>query len=103
MAELTTRSRSSRQLTWAIGLMALVMSIASVYQVHHYGETRPTVADLTSGHTHAVKIHQKVVYLTAGEFGAAVTSHVMAIAAIGIFLGLLLRARAKRSGQDQPS
>jgi len=50
-----------------------------------------------------VKIHQKVVYLTAGEFGAAVTSHVMAIAAIGIFLGLLLRARARRSGQGQPS
>lgn len=83
--------------------MALVMSIASVYQVHRYGETRPTVADVTSGRTHAVKIHQRVVYLTAGEFGAAVTSHVMAIAAIGIFLGLLLRARAKRSGQGQPS
>jgi hypothetical protein len=83
--------------------MALVMSIASVYQVHRYGQTRPTVADVSSGRTHAVKIHQKVVYLTAGEFGAAVTSHVMAIAAIGIFLGLLLRARARRSGQGQPS
>jgi hypothetical protein len=102
MAELTTKSRASRRLTWAIGLMALIMSVATVYQVHHYGETRPTVADVTSGHTHGVKIHQKVVYLTTGEFGAAVTSHVMAIVAIGIFLGLLLKARAKKSGQGQP-
>jgi hypothetical protein len=97
MAELTTRSRASRRLTWAIGLMALI------YQVHHYGETRPTVADVTSGRTHAVKIHQKVVYLTTGEFGAAITSHVMTIVAIGVFLGLLLKARAKKYGQGQPS
>ena len=103
MAELSTRSRASRRLTWAIGLMALIMSIATVYQVHHYGETRPKVADVTTGRTHAVKIHQKVVYLTTGEFGAAVTSHVMAIVAIGVFLGLLLKARAKKYGQGQPS
>jgi hypothetical protein len=79
------------------------MSIATVYQVHHYGETRPAAAEVTSGRTHAVKIHQKVVYLTAGEFGAAVTSHVMAIGAIGIFLGLLLKSRARNSVQGQSS
>jgi hypothetical protein len=83
--------------------MALVMSIATVYQVHHYGETRPTVADAASGHTHAVKIHEKVVYLTNGEFGAAVASHVMAVSAIGIFLGLLLKSRGKKPAQGQPS
>ena len=103
MAEVSTNSRASRRLTWAIGLMALVMSVATVYQVHHYGETRPTVADPVGGRTHAVKIHAKVVYLTGGEFAAAVTSHVMAIGAIGVFLGLLLRSRAKKSTQSQPS
>jgi hypothetical protein len=83
--------------------MALVMSILTVYQVHHYGETRPTVADAGSGHTHAVKIHGKVVYLTSGEFGAAVTSHVMAVCAIGIFLGLLLKSRTQKTAPGQPS
>ena len=79
--------------------MALIMSVLTVYQVHRYGETRPTVADPASGRTHAVKIHEKIVYLTGGEYGAAVTSHVMAIGAIGVFLGLLLKSRAKKAGQ----
>ena len=79
--------------------MALIMSVLTVYQVHRYGETRPTAADPASGHTHAVKIHEKIVYLTGGEYGAAVTSHVMAIGAIGVFLGLLLKSRAKKAGQ----
>ena len=83
--------------------MALLMSIATVYQMHHYGETRPMVADAGSGHTHAVKIHQRVVYLTAREFGAAVTSHLMAVGAIGIFLGLLLKSRARKSTQGHSS
>lgn len=102
MAEQNTKSPVSRRLTWAVGLMALLMSIATVYQVHHYGETRPTIVDAASGRTHAVKIHQKLVYLTTGEFGAAITSHVMAVAAIGIFLGLLLRSPAKKTAPGRP-
>jgi hypothetical protein len=103
MPEQTTKPRASRRLTWAIGLLALFMSIATVYQVHRYGETRPRVADAASGRTHAVKIHQQVVYLTSGEFGATVTSHLMAVGAIGIFLGLLLKSRANKSSQGQSS
>lgn len=99
MLETTAKPRSSRRLVWAVGLMALIMSVLTVYQVHRYGETRPTTADATSGRTHAVKIHEKIVYLTAGEYGAAVTSHVMAIGAIGVFLGLLLKSRAKKPSQ----
>jgi hypothetical protein len=102
MPETTAKPHSSRRLVWAVGLMALVMSVLTVYQVHRYGETRPTAADPGNGRTHAVKIHSKIVYLTGGEFGAAVTSHVMAIGGIGIFLGLLLKSRAKKA-RTQPS
>jgi hypothetical protein len=101
MSDATGKARPSRRLAWAIGLLALSMSIATVLQVHHYGETRPTVADPAHGRTHAVKIHERVVYLTAGEFGAAVASHVMAIGAIGVFLGLLFKSRAKEPTQGQ--
>jgi len=97
MPEMTTKPRPSRRLTWSIGLLALVMSVLTVYQVHRYGETRPTVADAVSGRTHAVKIHERMVYLTAGEFGSAVASHVIAIAAIGVFLGVLLKSRATKA------
>jgi hypothetical protein len=82
---------------WSIGLLALVMSVATVFQVHHYGETRPTIPDPANGRTHAVKIHERVVYLSGGEFGAAITSHVMAIGAIGVFLGLLLKSRRPKA------
>ena len=99
MPELTAKPRSSRRLVWAVGLMALVMSVLTVYQVHRYGETRPTAADPSSGRTHAVKIHDRIVYLTGGEYGAAVTSHVLAIGAIGVFLGLLLKSRAKKPSE----
>lgn len=96
MPETIVKPRSRRRLAWAVGLMALIMSILTVYQVHRYGETRPTAANPGSGRTHAVRIHQKIVYLTAGEYGAAITSHVMAIGAIGVFLGLLLKSGAKK-------
>ncbi len=69
------------------------MSVLTIVQVHHYGGTRPTVRDEATGRTHAVKIHERMVYLTTGEFGSAVVSHVIAIGAIGVFLGLLLKSR----------
>jgi hypothetical protein len=73
------------------------MSILTVSLVHHYGATRPTVRDDAHGRTHAVKIHSNVVYLTAGEFTAALASHVIAIGAIGVFLGVLLRSRRTKT------
>ena len=85
-----------RKLVWSIGLLALVMSVTTVLQVHHFGATRPTVRDDMAGRTHAVKIHERTVYLTTGEFATAVGSHVIAIAAIGIFLGLLLKSRSAK-------
>jgi hypothetical protein len=97
MTDATPKQRPSRRLAWSIGLLALVMSVLTVVQVHHYGETRPTVRDDSAGRTHAVKIHERVVYLTGAEFGAAVTSHVMAIGAIGVFLGLLLKSRRTKA------
>ena len=93
MPETAKKPNPARRLTWSIGLLALVMSVTSVFQVHHFGGTRPTVRDDMAGRTHAVKIHERTVYLTAGEFATAVGSHVIAIAAIGIFLGLLLKSR----------
>ena len=97
MDESNGKMRPSRRLVWGIGLLALVMSLMTVVQVHHYGATRPTVRDEAAGRTHAVKIHQRVVYLTAGEFGAAVASHVIAITAIGVFLGVLLKSRRAKA------
>jgi hypothetical protein len=99
----TSTTRSSRPLAWGVGLLALIMSVLTVLQVHRYGETRPPIADPAQGRTHAVKIHERVVYLTTGEFGAAVTSHVMAIGAIGVFLGLLLKSRAAKRNQGTSS
>ena len=99
MPETAAKPRSSRRLAWGVGLMALIMSVLTVYQVHRYGETRPTAADPANGRSHAVKIHDKIVYLTGGEYGAAFTSHVMAIGAIGVFLGLLLKSRAKKPSE----
>jgi hypothetical protein len=97
MTDTAPKRRSFRQLAWSVGLLALVTSVLTVLQVHHYGETRPTVRDDMAGRTHAVKIHERTVYLTAGEFSAAVGSHVIAIAAIGVFLGLLLKSRRPKA------
>ena len=86
---------SHRRAAWVIGLLALVLSISSVSLVHQYGATRPTVGD--SSRTHAVKIHDRVVYLTTGEYAAAFTSHALTIVAIAAFLGVLLKSRSRKS------
>jgi len=85
---------SLRRTAWLVGLLALVLSVATVFLIHQYGATRPTLAD--SAHTHAVKIHDRVVYLTTGEYAAAFASHAIAVLAIGSFLGVLLKSRARR-------
>ncbi len=93
MADALEKAGYTRRLAWTIGLLALVMSVLSVFQVHHYGATRPEAPDPSQGRTHAVKIHQRVVYLTGGEFASSVASHVVAIGAMGVFLGVLLKSR----------
>lgn len=77
-----------------IGLLALVLSIATVSLIHQYGATRPTVMD--SKRTHAVKIHDRVVYLTTGEYTTAIAAHALTVVAIGSFLGVLLKSRARK-------
>ena len=73
-----------------------MLAFSSVYLVHHYGETRPTVAQPEVGRTHPATIHSRTVYLTEGEFAMAMGTHVLVIVAIGVFIGLLLRSRRKK-------
>jgi hypothetical protein len=86
---------SLRRAAWLIGLLALVLSIATVSLIHQYGATRPTVME--SNRAHAVKIHDRVVYLTTGEYAMAFASHAATVLAIGAFLGVLLKSRARKS------
>jgi len=93
MAESIHRS-SLRRAAWLIGALALILSICNVFLVHQYGATRPTVMD--QHRTHAVKIHDRVVYLTTGEYVATFASHAITVLAIGSFLGVLLKSRARK-------
>ena len=86
---------SFRRAAWVVGFVALALSIFSVSLVHQYGETRPTAGD--SSRTHAVKIHSRVVYLTTGEYATAFGSHALTVLAIGSFLGVLLKSRARKT------
>ena len=87
----------SKKLLWATGLITLVLAFSTVCLVHYYGETRPTVAQPEIGRTHAAVIHSKTVYLTSGEYTLAFATHVIAIVAIGVFIGLLLRSRRRKT------
>src|SRR5215469_9358843 len=89
-------SRSnSKRLLWATGILSLVLAFSTVYLVHYYGATRPTVAQVQTGRIHPTKIHERTVYLTAGEYALACTTHVLAIVAIGVFIGIALRSLRK--------
>jgi hypothetical protein len=74
-----------------IGIVALAMSIFTVSLVHQFGATRP--ATIEPGRDHAAKIHGRIVYLSAGEYALALASHGLAIVAIGVFLGVLMKSR----------
>ena len=91
----TAQPISFKRTAWVVGLLALVLSIFSVSLVHQYGATRPGVGD--TARTHAVKIHSRVVYLTTGEYATAFGSHVLTVLAIGLFLGVLLKSRARKT------
>jgi hypothetical protein len=88
---------SSKKLLLATGLITLVLAISTVYLVHYYGETRPTIAQPDAGRTHAARIHERAVYLTSGEYALAFGTHVITIVGIGVFIGLLLRSRRKET------
>lgn len=90
------QSNSKRRLLFA-GIITLALAFSTVYLVHYYGETRPAVAQPEIGRTHPATIHQKTVYLTDGEYALAIGTHIVAIIAIGVFIGLLLRSRVKKS------
>ena len=90
-------SQRSRKLVWITGVVALVLAFSTVYLVHYYGESRPTVAQPDAGRTHAVKIHDRIVYLTGGEYALAFATHVAAIVAVGVFIGFFLRSMRKDS------
>jgi len=94
-------SNRSKKLLMPVGIVTLALVISTVYLVHYYGETRPTVAQPDAGRTHAAKIHDQTVYLTSGEYALAFASHAAAIVAIGVFVGILLRSRTRR-GRPAP-
>ena len=88
-------SSKSKKLVWATGIVALVFAFSTVYLVHYYGETRPTVVQVQTGRIHPAKIHERTVYLTTGEYALAFATHVIAIAAIGAFIGISVRSMRK--------
>lgn len=91
-----TGSRSKR-LLWGVGLLTLALGFSSVYLVHYYGETRPTVSQPNSGRVHPVAIHSRTVFLTDGEYALAIGTHAIAIIAIGVFIGMLLKTRRRQA------
>lgn len=97
-----TSGSNSKPLLWS-GLFAFLLAFSTVYLVHYYGETRPTIAQPDIGRTRAVRIHERQVYLTNGEVAMAFASHALAILAIGVFAGVLLRSvRTKKTGESNP-
>ena len=77
----------------ALGITVVAIMISTVYLVHYYGETRPTVAEEQVGRTFPAKIHGRTVYLTRTEYIFAFASHGITVIAIGTFLGILLRSK----------
>jgi hypothetical protein len=96
-------SNRSKKLLMPVGIVTLALVISAVYLVHYYGETRPTVAQPGAARTHAARIHNRTVYLTSGEYALAFASHAVAIVAIGVFVGALLRSRVKKKGVEARS
>jgi branched-subunit amino acid transport protein AzlD len=87
-------SKPSRlKLLIALGIAVLAIMISTVYLVHYYGETRPTMVEEQVGRTFPAKIHGRIVYLTRKEYMFAFASHGITVIAIGTFLGILLRSK----------
>jgi hypothetical protein len=78
------------------GIAVLLIAFSTVYLVHYYGETRPTVAQVQAGRIHAVKIHERTVYLTRNEYGLAFATHAITVVAIGVFLGIVFKSKSTK-------
>jgi hypothetical protein len=77
----------------ASGIAVLAITFATVYLIHYYGETRPTMVQQQVGRIFPAKIHGRTVYLTKQEYILAFASHGVTVIAIGTFLGIALRSK----------
>jgi hypothetical protein len=78
-----------------LGIVTLFAMVSTVYLVHYYGESRPTVEE--PGRTHAATIHSRTVYLTTGEYTLAFATHAITMLLIGTFIGTALKAKYTKS------
>lgn len=84
------RKRRSKRLAIVLGVAILFVMFSTVYLVHYYGESRPTVEQ--PGRTHAAKIHSRTVYLTKDEYALVLVTHGITVVLIGMFMGTTLKA-----------
>ena len=89
------KKRQLKRLATTLGIVTLFAMVSTVYLVHYYGESRPTVEQ--QGRTHAAKIHSRTVYLTNNEYKLALATHAITVLLIGAFIGTALRARFTKS------
>ena len=89
------KKRRLKRLAIALAILTLLAMVSTVYLVHYYGESRPTVEH--PGRTHAAKIHSRTVYLTNNEYTLALATHAITVLLIGTFIGTALKARFTRS------
>ena len=89
------RKHRLKRLVIVLGIVMLFAMVSTVYLVHYYGESRPTVEQ--PGRTRAAKIHSRTVYLTNNEYTLALTTHAITVLLIGIFIGTALKAKFTKS------
>jgi hypothetical protein len=87
-------ARRKWKLLLPLGTLVVAILLSTVFLVHYYGETRPTMAG--PERTHAVKIHDRTVYLTSGEYDLAFATHAVAILALGVFVGLAFKPQSAK-------
>ena len=80
-----------KRYTIILGMVALLTMLSTVYLVHYYGESRPTVEQ--PGRTHAAKIHGRTVYLTTDEYALALATHAITV----LLIGTALKAKYTKS------
>ncbi len=94
MAELASK-RKLKKLAMVLGIAVVVLIISTVYLVHYYGESRPTVEQ--AGRTHSATIHSRTVYLTNSEYTLAFAMHGLTVVVMGLFIGTALKATFAKS------
>jgi hypothetical protein len=84
-----------KRLAIVLGIVMLFAMVSTVYLVHYYGESRPTVEQ--PGRTHAAKIHGRTVYLSNSEYTLALATHAITVLLVGTFIGTALKAKFTKS------